>query len=284
MGEGDRLKIVTDSTCDMPEAWQREHGIHVVPINIQFGMETYAEGMTIDDQAFYQRIAESKVFPQTSQPSVGAFVETYRRLGQDGSHILSIHVTGKLSGTCQSAELAKREVGDAIQVRVFDSLCGSAGMGFMCVEAARMARRGADEEEILRRLEEIRSRINIFLTPANLEYLKMSGRVKGLQAVLGSLLNVKPIIALNQGLLEPAGRARSRSKALEQLLERTQQAVGDRPLNLAVVHSRAPEEAQELYQRTLANLNVRESFVDDFAISLAVHFGPGTIALISYPV
>jgi DegV family protein with EDD domain len=220
------LRIVTDSTCDLPKAWYGEHAIHVVPINIQFGTDTYAEGVSIDAETFYRRIAESKVFPQTSQPSVGAFVETYRRLGQDGSPIVSIHVTGKLSGTYQSAELARREVGDSIRVRVFDSLCGSAAMGFMCVEAARLARRGSNEEEILRRLEEIRPRVNIFLTPANLEYLKMSGRVKGLQALLGSLLNVKPIIGLHAGLLEPEGRARSRSKALEQVLERTRQAVG----------------------------------------------------------
>jgi len=279
------IKIVTDSTCDMPADWFREYDITVVPINIQFGTKTYLEGVTIDQSTFYKMIKETGIFPTTSQPSVGQFTEIYRQLAKDADFIISIHVTGKLSGTCQSAEMAKREVADEVGVHVFDTLGGSAGMGFMCVEAARMIKAGKSTEEILDRLEVMRERVNIFLTLDTLEFVRRSGRVGALKFAFGSLLNLKPIVVLKEGLLEAKENLRSRKKAIARLLELTEEAVGtSKPVNLAVIHAEAPEAAEEILERAKASFNCQESFIDDLAISLAVQFGPGTVGLVSYQV
>lgn len=279
------IKIVTDSTCDLPGELFARHDITVVPINIQFGAETFHEGVTIDRISFYRRIEETGVIPTTSQPSVGEFAQAYRNLVQRGAtSIISMHVTAKLSGTCQSAEMAAREVAGA-QIHVFDSACGSAGLGFMAWEAARMIEAGQDVPAILRRLEEIRSRMNILLTLENLKYAQMSGRVGKLQSALATVFNVKPIIALENGIIDVAERTRSRRKALDRLLELTEQAVGTSdPVNVAVMHAEAEEEGRALLERAKERLNCRESFVENLAISLAVHFGPGTVGLVSYRV
>lgn len=279
------IKIVTDSTCDMPADWFREYDITVVPINIQFGSQTYSEGATIDQSTFYKMIEETGIFPTTSQPSVGECTQVYRRLAKEADSIISIHVTGNLSGTCQSAEMAKREVADEVEVHVFDTLGGSAGMGFMCVEAARLIQAGKSVEEILHRLEEMRERVNIFLTLDTLEFVRRSGRVGALKFAFGSLLNLKPVIVLAEGLLEAKENLRSRKKALARLLELTEEAVGtSKPVNLAVIHAEAPGVATELLDRAKAIFNCQESFIADLAISLAVQFGPGTVGLVSYQI
>jgi len=279
------IKIVSDSTCDLPASMIEEHDITVVPINIQFGTETYYEGVTIDQSTFYKMIDETGIFPTTSQPSVGELTEVYRQLAKDADSIISIHVTGKLSGTCQSAELAKQEVADEVEVLVFDTLGGSAGMGFMCLEAARLIQAGKSVEEILHHLEVMREKVNIFLTLNTLEYVRRSGRVGALKFAFGSVLNLKPIVVLEEGLLEAKENLRSRKKALTRLLELTEEAVGtSKPINLAVIHAEAPEAAEELLERAKGIFNCQETFIADLAISLAVQFGPGTVGLVSYQV
>ncbi len=279
------IKIVTDSTCDLPAELYTRHDLTVVPINIQFGVETFQEGVNIDRATFYRRIDETGQIPTTSQPSVGQFKEAYQALIDRGAtEIISMHVTAKLSGTCRSAEMAAREVSDA-KIHVFDSACGSAGLGFMALEAARMAEAGETASAILRRLEKIRSRMNIFLTLQDLRYARMSGRVGRLQSALASVLNVKPVIALQEGIIDVTERTRSRRKALDRLLELTQEAVGTQdPVNVAVVHAEVKEEGRGLFERAKERFNCQETFIEDLAISLAVHFGPGTIGLVSYRV
>ena len=148
------IKIVVDSTCDLPAGSNEQHGITVIPINIQFGTETYLDGVTIDRAAFYRNIDELGILPTTSQPSAGQFEKLYRKLAEEGAtDILSFHVTAKLSGTYQSADLAREMVADQVRVHPFDSACGSAGLGFMAVEAARLVEAGKQVAEILARLE-----------------------------------------------------------------------------------------------------------------------------------
>ncbi len=277
------LRIVTDSTCDLPADWYERYGIDVVPINIQFGAETFAEGVDIDRATFYRKIADAGSLPTTSQPSVGQFMEAYRRIAGDGDPILSIHVTGKLSGTTRSAEMAREELAGQAEIYVVDSLCGSAAMGYMCVEARQLAEEGLPAEEIVARLEARRPHINIFLTLDTLEYARMSGRVGTLGAALGSLLNVKPVVALEDGLLEAKERVRTRGKSLDRLLELMADRVGTSPVKLAVMHAEAIEEAGALLEKAMDMFSADEGFVTDMATSLAVQFGPGTVGLVSYP-
>jgi DegV family protein with EDD domain len=182
-----------------------------------------------------------------------------------------------------SATLAAREVADEIRVVPFDSLAGSAALGFMCVDAAEMARAGTSADEIVARLTAARSKLSLCLTLATLRYAQMSGRVGNLQGFLASLLNVKPIITLNDGLLAPSGKVRSRQAALAQLTEMSKQAAGDRPIKFAVIHGEAREEAEKVLARVKTDLNCVDAFVDDIAISLAVQFGPGVIGMVVYP-
>jgi DegV family protein with EDD domain len=280
------IKIVTDSTCDLPAQLYREHDITVVPINIQFGAKTFLDGVTIDGPTFYRTIKQSGYLPKTSQPSAGQFQEAYLRLADDGAtDILSIHVTARLSGTFQSAELARELVEGRVRIHPFDSACGSAGLGFMVLEAARMARAGAGIPDILARMEEIRPRLFIGLTVRDLRFAQMSGRVGKLQGSLASLLNIKPIILLEQGVIDVSEKVRTRTKALDRLLQILVETVGTvQPVNLAAVHAQVPDEAAALLERAKSVCNCRESFLSDLALSLAVQFGPGTVGLVGYRV
>jgi DegV family protein with EDD domain len=281
------IKIVTDTTCDLPPEMVKEYDITIVPINIQFGTESYQEGVDLDWDFFYDKIEETGLLPTTSQPSIGAFAETYRRLAREegAEAIISTHVTSKLSGTYQSAVQAAEEVKDEVRVYPHDSLAGSAALGLACVEASRMARDGKTPEEIVARLDEIRSRVNVILVLENLEYPRKSGRVGGLSAALGSILRMKPIVGLEDGLLDTVETVRTRKKSLDRLLDIADERVGTTaPINMGVVHARAPEAGQEMLSRARDRFNCQDSYLYELCASLVVHFGPGTIGLCFYKV
>ena len=278
------IKIVTDSTCNLPPDLMQRYDIKVVPTNIQFGSETYEEGVTITRDTFYRKIEELGIMPASSQPSGGQFVEVYRELAGEGHSILSIHITSKLSGTCQSAELAK-SMAPELDIEVFDSLSISMGTGFLVLAAARAAEEDKSMTEILDLLRGIRSRMNVFFTVATLKYLQMSGRVGRLQEALAALIKIKPIIKVEDGVLEAFQKVRTRRQSLGRLLELTEEAVGTSdPIRIAVIHAEAPEEAQALMEKVRTRFNCVETFVDDLSITLAVHGGPGLIGLIAYKV
>ena len=276
------IKVVTDSTADVPQELLERYDIRVVPINIQFGQETYQEGIDIDRPTFFRKLEEA--MPTTSQPSPGQFVEVYRQLAEEGHSIISLHVTSKHSGTYQSALLAKSMLPEA-DIEVFDTLSISMGTGYQVLAAARAAEEGRSIGEILRLLEGIRSRMHLYLTPATLKYLQKSGRVGKLAGVLASLLSIKPIIEVEDGLLEVSEKVRTRGKALDRLVELTAQAVGTtEPVKLAISHAEAHEEAEALRARLEETFNCDEMHVVDLACSLTVHGGPGIIGIISYKV
>jgi DegV family protein with EDD domain len=278
------IRIATDSTCDLPTEYLEEYGVTVVPINIQFGTDTYQDGVSIDHDTFYRKIDELGILPTTSQPSAGQFEEYYRRLLDDGAtDIVSLHVTAKLSGTFQSAELAREMLDGHVQVYPFDTACGSAGLGFMVLEAARMARAGEGVTEILDRMKTIRERMNIILILKDLRFAQMSGRVGKLQSSLVSLLDIKPIVLLQDGLLDVAEKVRTQRKAIDRMMDIMVERVGtSAPVNLAVFHAQAPGPGQELLDRAKALFNCQETFLADLTSSLVVHFGPGTLGLIAY--
>jgi DegV family protein with EDD domain len=283
--EQQMIKLVTDSTCDLSPEYYARYDIHVVPINIQFGSQTYQDGITISRSEFYEKIEELQVLPATSQPSPAQFEDVYRRLSTQGAtDIISVHVTSKLSGTYQSAVLAQELAADAVRVHPVDSACGSAGLGFMCVEAARMLESGHSLQEVLDRLETLRSRITVVLSVRDLRYAQMSGRVSRLQSSLSSLLNIRPVILLQEGLLSMVDKVRTSRKAAERLLDLTEEAVGRaEPINLAIIHAEAVEDGQALLEKALERFpNISEHFLEDLATSLAVHFGPGTLGIVSY--
>ena len=282
------LRIVTDSAGDMPLDWRQKYDVHFVPVNIHFGTEQFLHGVDIDDAIYYKRIetVTDKTFPKTSQPNPHQFEQAYRKVAQKGDTILSIHVTGKLSKTVESAQIAASNVKGDFNVVVFDSLGGSTGMGYMCREARELDRAGKGVDEIVKRLEYIRDHFSFVITLATLKYAQMSGRVGGLRAMLGVMLNMKPIIQLTEGVLLPTeDRIRVRSKAFERILELSKSKIGDKPAMISVVHAAAPEEAQTLADLARKSFNLKEEvLVQSLSIAVSIQLGPGTMGVIGYPV
>jgi DegV family protein with EDD domain len=278
------LRIVIDSAGDLPANWLKQYDIHVIPINIHFGNRMFLQGVDLSNADFYRLADETGVIPQTSQPSPQQFTDFYRKIAQPGDTILSMHVTSKLSGTFASCEVAAQELSNEYHIIPFDSACGSAGMGYMAREARLMERLGASLDMILERLKQIRSKMQIVLTLNTLEYARRSGRVKALQAALASLLNVKPVISLRDGILELGDRIRTRRKALEFVLEEVVRRQGVRLINAAVVHAQDPDVGDQLMEMVRKRLNINELILTELSIGVAANLGPGTVGIVAYPV
>ena len=277
------LRIITDGAADLPAEWEKEFDVDVIPINIHFGEKTYLQFVDLDFEGFYNMVGETKDFPKTSQPSPHQFVEYYKKIAQPGDTILSMHVTSKLSGTYASAVAAAEEVKDMFNVVTVNSAGGSMGLGFMCRAARQMERAGKSVEEIVQYIESISEKVQIILTLDTLDYARRSGRVGTLSAALASVLNVKPIAVLKDGMVEMVDKVRTRKAALERVLQMGEEAFGNQPVYVAVVHARDIESGQSLLDEAKKRFNVKDAVLTNLSISLAINFGPGTVGLVLYP-
>jgi DegV family protein with EDD domain len=278
------LRIVADGTVDVPKEWLDEYDIHVLPFPIQFGSRTYLQGVDLSDEEFFRLVRANGVVPKTSLPSLGQFLQFYPKVAQRGDTILSLHVSSKMSGTFNTAVTAARELADRYKIIPYDSLCGSAGIGFMCREARLLERAGASLQEILNRLDFIRKNITIILTLDNLEFARMSGRISYMKATLVSLLSVKPIVVLREGLLDVGDRARTRKRSIERVLELARQRMGDQLVNVAVVHCSDLQAARAMVEQVKTLLHTKEVILTDLSIAVAANLGPGTVGVVVYPV
>jgi DegV family protein with EDD domain len=278
------LGIVTDGAVDVPQEWMSEYAIKRIPINVHFGEKTFIQDEELTMGEFYKMVDDkSNPFPKTSQPSPHQFVEFYKKNFQPGDTILSIHITSKLSGTYASAVAAAQELKGTYNVITFDSLGGSLGVGFMCRAARQMERAGKSVDDILRYLESVRDRVHIILTLDTLEYARRSGRVGAFSAALASVLNVKPIALLQNGLVNMVEKVRTRKPALERVISLGKELVGDKSIHLGVVHARDLESCKTLMEQAKSQFNVKDVVLTDLSISLAINFGPGTVGLVLYP-
>jgi len=233
------VRIVTDSACDLPESICEELGIEVVPLTIRFGNREYVDRKELSVDAFWRELEASSVLPETAAPSVGAFEETFRRLSDDGADgIVCINLSARLSATMQSALVAAKALDGRTAIEIIDSMSASMGIGNLVVHAARQARSGASLEEIVAEVESRRARERVFATLDTLEYLRKGGRIGGAQAMLGSMLSIKPIIEVIDGAVEPAGRVRTRSKALRFLVDQIPRGKVE---SISVLHGNAPD-------------------------------------------
>ena len=279
------LRIVTDGAADMPPAWEKEFDIQVIPINIQFGEKTYLQYVDLDNAGFYKMVDETKTIPKTSQPSPHQFAEFYKKIARKGDTILSIHVTSKLSGTYASAVQAAKDVKDLFEVLPVDSMVGSVAIGFMCREARKMERAGKSPHEIVKALEGIRERVRAVFTLDTLEYARMSGRVGAMQAALASLMNVKPIAILKDGVLNMAERVRTRTASTARVIAIGEEEFGRTPVYLGVLQANDKASGEALLAEAKGRFNVvGEPVLTDLSISVAANLGPGTVGLVLYPV
>lgn len=280
------LHIVTDGGADMPSGWENEYNIHVLPLRVNFGERTYVQGVDFELEGgnFYNLVQQYHMVPKTSLPSPGQIIEFYRSIAQKGDTILSIHIASKLSGTFAAVQMATREIGDEYRIYVFDSLAGSAAMGFMCREARLLERAGKPVQEILRRLEQIRDRLTVVFTLDTLDFARMNGRVSALQGAITSMLKIKPIIVLRDGLLHMGDKVRTRQRALEHVLEFVAGRVDHRPVQVAVVHANDPTSAKQLLESVRSMFNCTEIVTTALSIPVAANLGPGTVGIVAIPV
>ncbi len=279
------IRIVTDSTCDLPAEVLAQHRITVVPINIQFGQETYQERVNLDEAAFYRMVDAHHKLPMTSQPSLGQYLTAYGALAAepDTEAILSIHITSHLSGTYDSAVTSARQMPPKPMIVVYDSLSGSMGLGFMVLEAAQLAERGAPLGEIVARLEALRRQMHIYFSVEDLRFARMSGRVGLARVLLVSAMNIKLMLTVEEGKVVLFKRLRGRPQALRALVDSLVEALAEqRPALVAVIHAQAPDAAESVRQAVLARLQNAQVIVRELSIGIAVHFGPGTVGIVGY--
>lgn len=269
------VAVVVDSTSDIPADIRADLGITVVPLLILFGNDQYRDGIDLSNDEFYARLVEGAVHPTSSQPSAGDFADAYERLAKDHEGIISIHVGGKLSGTVRSAQQAADMV-QSVPIRVVDSGSVSLGLGFLGIEAAQMARQGKPLDEIATAIEAMVPRIVLWAVLDTLKYLERGGRIGKSRALLGTLLNVKPMIYI-RGEVLPGERVRSQKKAIARMVEL---ATDEAPFShLAVLHSAAEPLALELADQ-LGSLHPREQIiVAQLTGVIGVHGGPGIVGV-----
>ncbi len=274
------VKIVTDSTADIPPDLAARMGIHVVPLRVEFGNKSYRDGVDLGGEELYRLMRESPTLPTTSQPSLGELQQVYRDLTADGSDVVSVHVSSGLSGTYNVAVLAAESDEarpNAGRVAVVDSQALSMCVGWMAIFGARQAQAGASQAEVVALLEEMRHRVRILGLLDTLEYVQRGGRLGVASAFLGTMLAIKPILHMKQGTAQPMERVRTKPRAMHRLVEIT---AGFGPLEaLAVMHGDAPDEAAQLVDM-LAPVYPRDQIlIGHIGAGLGVHVGPRAVGV-----
>ncbi len=270
------IKIVTDSTSDLPKDIARQLGITVIPLNVHFGTDTYKDGEEMQADEFYGRLLTNPTLPKTSAPSPGLFREHYNRLMVDGSDIVSIHISHKLSGTFEAAVTGKRDLANGHRVEVLDSRSVTMGLGLVAMSAAALAKQGASLNQIVDLVNE--SGRNVYLASAvdSLEYLQKGGRIGRAQALIGSMLSIKPIISVSDGEVIPLERVRTYSKAvgrIYQLLEERLPARG-----LAIMYSTDDGEAAKMMRHVQEKYPQQAVVMARFGPVLGTYMGPSCLA------
>jgi len=268
-----QVKIVTDSTAYLSPEEIARYDVHVVPLKVIFGADAYSEGIDITTEEFYRRIATAKAFPTTSQPSVNDFTRIYSELAQRGHPILSIHISSKLSGAVNSATAARVELPQA-QIEVVDSL--SIAMRMLVTPAAEAAAKGVPLPQLKASIEKLNASINAVGALDTLEYLWKGGRIGRAQALLGTMLRIKPVLAFEGGELKVLAKPRTAHKAIGYIMElMAERAKGSAPIHAMVVHTHAAELALMLKEEVQARFNCAELGFVELGPALGTHIGPG---------
>ena len=278
-GQGDlmAIRIITDSTSDIPREVAQNLGISIVPLTVSFGKEAYRDGIDLSNKEFYSKLVQSKTLPQTSQPSIGEFVDAYKTHAQQDNDIISIHVSNKLSGTYRTALLAREVMGNDCHIEVVDSESVSMGLGLAVVATAKAVRDGASFKEAAEIAHRCATQTHLVAFLQTLEYLEKGGRLGKGKALLGSLLHVKPMIAVREGEVQPFGMARTTKGALQRLYDFVNTLLHIR--GLSIIYTTVSKEV-EILAKLLAPLFPRDLILVAQAGSvLGTHTGPGTVAV-----
>lgn len=272
------IRIVTDSTSDLPEALAADLGITVVPAYVHFGEKTYRDGVDITTEELYERMEDESVHPTTSAPSPGDFSQAFRRLTRETQEIISISVTSKMSAIHKSAMIAADDFRDKCRIEVVDSRSVSMGLGLIAIAGAERAKLGGTLEEVMETIRGAIQSTNILAMLDTMKYALRGGRLNRASRILGNVIKVKPMITIKDGEIVPAGVVRTRMKAADRLLEFVRKR-NSYVEELAVVHNTMPKDADCLCERLKALLPGKQPHMAKVGAGLGVHSGPGTLVV-----
>ncbi len=273
------IAIVTDSTAYLSNELIREYDIHVLPLKVIWGTESLDDNVDITPAEFYKRLQESKEMPTTSQVTVGEFQDLFVKLHAEGKEILCILISREMSGTMASAEAARAEVPES-KITLVDSETTTVDLAFQVLVAARAAKSGVSLLECVKAVEQDRQNSGVIFAVDTLEFLHRGGRIGGAKRLMGTVLNIKPILTLTDGKVDALEQARTRKKSVNRLVEIVSERVeGKSNLRLGVSHADAPEEAARLLQDVSDRLNPVETMIAELSPAIGTHVGPGTLAL-----
>ena len=270
-----KIALVTDSTCDLPESVVKDKNITVIPLNVHFGEETFLDGIDLQSNEFFEKLSTSEIHPQTSQPSVGRFVETYNDLLKKHDSILSLHISSKLSATYNSALQAQKEIGNE-NIKVIDSMNGTLGLGAIVHHIADLNQKGESFENLVKEAEKIiPNAIFMGLVPT-LEYLAKGGRIGKARAFMGSLLKIKPILSAVDGEIQSVGKARTLIKGMDFIVDEMK----NRKISkLFIVHANHEERANLLKEKTKDLIDPKDVILAEFGPVVGTHLGPGAFGV-----
>jgi DegV family protein with EDD domain len=271
------IKIVTDSAADLPATLVKELDVTVVPVYLRFGKQVFRDRVDISEEEFYKRLLKDPVHPNTTQPSPQDFANVYDKLSQEADGIISIHITSKLSGTYNSAVQGKKMVENRCPIEIVDSQTLSIAVGLMVIQASKMDKTGMGLQQIVDELGKIIPNVHLLILFDTLKYLVKGGRVGKAKGLVGSVLNVKPLLSVKDGELTPSGQVRTRSKGIDRLVDFAENAKEIQ--DLAILYSTTPDEAQALVERTSPVFPKEQTILARLGPGLGVHGGPGILAI-----
>lgn len=280
------IQIVTDSSAHLPPEERQKHDYVIVPLKVIFGKREYRDEIDLTPGQFYEMLPKAKEHPTTSQPSAGDFIQVYRPLLEAGNEIVSLHISSKLSGTYASACAAKTELETqfhrALPLTIVDTPWVSMALGLLCIAAAEAAEAGKSREQVAAIVNALIPKVNVIFLLDTLEYLRRGGRIGGARAMMGTLLNVKPLLQLQHGQVEPLEQPRSRAKGLTRLVEIMEERADHKPLHVSVLHAVCPEDAAALEKQIRERFPCQAFYTTEIGPVIGVHTGPKTIGLAFY--
>jgi DegV family protein with EDD domain len=274
-----KIKIVTDSTADLPREFIEKNDITVIPLYVNFPDKTYQDGIDLHPHEFYPLLEKTKDnLPKTSTPSVNDFLKAYQKILQQGYDIISIHISNGLSSTSSMAESAARMLKG--KIRIFDSKSISLGIGLQVESAVEMIKKNLSIDTILEKLTDIRRCTEVFFSVDTLEYLEKGGRIGKVAALLGNILKIKPIVRVDNGIYVPLDKVRNQKQALSKMVEHMVKMLGGKtPKYVAIAHGCAEEAALSLQKLVEETLGIKVTFFTQTGPVIGVHTGPGTLGV-----
>lgn len=269
------IEIITDSTSDLTREEARELDVHLIPMRVIFEDGVYTDGVDITKEAFYAKQAQARVLPKTTQVNPQEYCEIFEPLLESGGEVVAILMSSKLSGTFQSAMIAKEMARGGERLYLVDSLNVTIGEGLLVREAVRMRRAGKSAAEIAAALEELKRRVRFVAFIGTLKYLKMGGRISSSTAVLGTMLNISPVVAIVDGEVRSVGRVKGRQKILEYTLDFARAYPVDSRYGVMFGHSRCQETMEAYRTKVTQALGLQESAWDELGAVIGTHSGPG---------